>query len=432
MFLTYILYPFTAKKYHKRYGLIPRNETFVGIFGHKLYVTEVHDLAVLRKLSKKSAKPVYFHMAKALSLDTDTLSTIIQGYFLGLVDELIDVEVIAYQDVILFYPIFENHYIYLNDDEHIFQRDLAQFANRCYLSSSRFALQWENRYPSFSGIRIQSLDRINKDGVVTYEDTLKLYLTPSELAIKATQTQQGVEYELEKGVVRMENEMLESSVLLELSEIWQLERKVTPSEVFVYQKDFVQQASVAKNDVQGFVQSLENYTSENSNSYWDTGYPFATWISESILRILRGKTPLVRFYVQSSSLDYQALCQKMVERNPLLNKDDASFVIINNNEGICFLPVLEPEDLLLAQKLLQSEEFLTVSTPVKSENVVKEERVWFVETEAGESYRIIDDVNVNEEDIIRKWNESGYISVWGQYMLKRLEVQSVAYLKSLL
>jgi hypothetical protein len=430
MLFSYVLYPFKAEKYHTRFDITPSTAIDVGFLGHKLYTAKITNLNVIQILSKRSAQPVYSFIEKPAPVSVEKLIDILIGYFLGMTEHLVKFETIEYTDCILFYPIFDGNYVYASGNEFVFLKDLSPYIGRCYLSFSKFALECEKRYPRFP-------DVIEDNGIVTYDEILDLYANPSEVALRKMELRSIVQTQLEDGYVSIPSQDKRSTILIEFSEIWNLRRKIDPSSVTVYgsEEDPMQRSyKVVRDNMQKYVQELEGLSViPEVHPARLTGCDFNFWITESLHRIQSGQTPLLRIFSEER-IDIMSLYKKMIENNPILAKveSDLHFTKTGENEGFYYIPILGPEDLLLALELIKSIDkvFDFRNIPeVKPNNIINDSVIWTVQTEDGNVYEITDKEGLGAEELNRRWEDGYYTSPWALYVLEKMSVDSAMFLK---
>jgi hypothetical protein len=319
----------------------------VGIFGHKMYTSIVKDLDTLRFLSKKTAEPVSFYVEKTPLVNPETLSEILRGYFLGLTNTVITVELITYDDVILFYPVFNDEYLYASKNELFFERDLNAFIGRCFLSHSWLAILREKIHPTFSDVQTQSLDLVHEHGLVTYDESMNIYIGGEELGIRTVELMHSVEWEIEQGIVHYPLKSEESKVLVELSELFEIPRRIEPSGIFVFGSNrvpFEKDYHVVQNNMKDYVKKLQSY-SQLGEKKFSLGFSFNLWIRESVMRLLQGKVPLARFFLHKREAKRSK--QAMLITNPWLEafEKDFTFVQTNSGSGFLYVPILTNKSL---------------------------------------------------------------------------------------
>jgi len=439
MLFSYVLYPSVAEEYHSRFGIIPKAEIEVGIFGHRHYTSKVSDFQIQRLLSKKSARPLYYFVSEAHQ--PEKLSQLIQGYLEGWIGRRISVEVVVFQEFSTFYPVLDGEYLYSNEDELVFTRDLNDLADRCYLSNTKLSLRQLRLRPNFSGVETHPLDAFGDVNIVTYEDIMEAYVSGREMMTRKIALERSVDYDKERGIVSFASHTQESKILLELAEVWNLHKKVTPKEVTVFGTIEDEKTIIGKLDTRGLVVYLETISEKGfdwkSEISQRVGLPFAQWVRESILRILLGMSPLLRVFVDQHLHDVNSIFLKMIENNSSLKglEADAKFVKTGGEEGYYIIPVLSPEDVERANFYLSAKEIFVSqpdSFPPSSSTATTTPgsmKTWILNTQSNKSYKVTDDAGLSEEDMTKKWNSRLYNSPWGDNALTVKNFQSSAFLK---
>jgi hypothetical protein len=286
-----VLYPFEL-------DFEPTSETYVGFFGHKRYTGRTVDFQEIKSKTKKSATPMFCSVTKSkLEFDVDDMCEVIRGYFFSLSGKSIEVEVVPYTSCTVFYPKFENEYVYENGSW--FLRDFDEFVGRSLMSSSLLALDFQLKNHGFYDVQVQ-------EGVVTYASEMNVYVSAKELSLRKNDLESYVEEVESAGYYTAASNSKESEVLVELSEALLLPRKITPETVTVLQNE-VKRRNVNMNDQYAreadlslMIQSLQEVAV--AKEILDVDYDFNQWVREVCDDVQLGGTPFLVDYVEGEFL----------------------------------------------------------------------------------------------------------------------------------
>lgn len=400
MFVNYVLYPEEAETLHKKYGIEPLLETRVGVLGHVLYNSFVKSAKLLTLLRKLTAQP--FYVCYPRLYDLNPVAEIYKAYLSQVTGVTCELQFLILAKKTYIYPVYKGNYLYFHDDECNLLRDLSVFTGRALLSASPATRSFCERYPFFPEVREQH-------GVYTCNSRIFTLLNQATLMEKKNSLQEYVTLAEENGYYSVAAESTEGHVALELASVWNIPLTLTPEHVILHYK---------KED------------SGDSFEATQLGLPFASWVAESIQRILSGQSPVVRVLLPSLKKN---LREVMIKHNALLGEVEDSFRQVKyENNVLVQVPVFDLDDYRVFERVqfgLQHEIGAPVSLSSVPEplSVTRDEEGWLVVTGDGNSYLVSG--GESEEKVLEKWRSGTYFSPWGRYCLAATGLESIALIR---
>lgn len=398
MFVNYVLYPEDAEVLHNKYALTPVFETDVGVLGHVLYNSFVKEAKLLSLLRRRTAQP--FYACYTQLFDLSLVAQIYEAYLLKETGVHCELQFVTLKEKTYVYPVYKGNYLYFYDDECLLLRDLSVFTGRALLSVSAAALSFCEEQGLFPDVREQY-------GVYTCDAKIFTLLSPSLMMDRQLFLQEYVAVAEQDGFYAVAAETTEAYVALELASAWNIPRTITPERVILH------------------------YKKEETGDLFEANYlglPFAAWVAESIARILAGKCPVIRVLV-STSVD---VAPEMIAHNVFLDEVRDDFLTLTYEKGaLVQVPVFDLDDYRVFERVQFGLERavgdeVSIRAVAEPLSFTEKEGGWLVVTRDENSYFVLG--ASAREELVQKWKEGAYFSLWGRYCLSVLGIESVALL----